>query len=79
MNCPALLVIHYLKIVKVHLGVDIKVIKNRTNYANQLFTIVTPAELTPRKGHIYAIDAAKKLIDMGVNDFRWFLWKWPIY
>lgn len=62
------------KIVKVHLGVDIKVIKNRTNYANQLFTIVTPAELTPRKGHIYAIDAAKKLIDMGVNDFRWFFY-----
>ena len=37
------------------------------SFINDSFTIVTPAELTPRKGHIYAIEAAKKLKLIRIN------------
>jgi glycosyltransferase involved in cell wall biosynthesis len=53
------------KIVMVHLGVDINVSNNKRNIVNDPVIIATPAELKDRKGHIYAIEAAKKLIDYG--------------
>ena len=38
------------------------------------FIIVTPAELKEHKGHVYAIESAKKLIDMGVSNFKWYFY-----
>ena len=60
------------KVVNVHLGVDIKGFKNVKNTINNPFIIATPAELKEHKGHTYAIEAAKKLIDLGINNFKWF-------
>lgn len=62
------------KIVKVHLGVDIKGFKNEKTIINDPVIIATPAELTARKGHVYAIEAAKKLIDLGIINFKWFFY-----
>ena len=62
------------KIAMVHLGVDIKVFKKQTNIINDPLIIATPAELKVHKGHVYAIEAAKKLIDMGVSNFKWFFY-----
>ena len=62
------------KIAKVHLGVDIKGFKNEKTIINDPVIIATPAELTARKGHVYAIDAAKKLIDLGITNFKWFFY-----
>lgn len=62
------------KIAMVHLGVDIEGFKNEKTNINDPLIIATPAELTVRKGHIYAIEAAKKLIDMGVSNFKWFFY-----
>lgn len=62
------------KVVKVHLGVDVKGSRNATSFANDSFTIVTPAELTTRKGHIFAIEASKKLVDIGITNFEWFFY-----
>ena len=62
------------KVVKVHLGVDVKVSRKATSFVNNSFTIVTPAELTTRKGHIFAIEASKKLVDMGITNFEWFFY-----
>ena len=59
------------KIAKIHLGVDNKGFKNKKSIINDPFIIATPAELTNRKGHIYAIEASKKLIDFGVTNFKW--------
>ena len=56
---------------KVHLGVDIKGFKNGKAFFNDPFIIITPAELKPHKGHIYAIEAAKKLIDLKITNFKW--------
>tara|TARA_B110000003_G_scaffold129903_1_gene131916 strand:- start:6894 stop:8099 length:1206 start_codon:yes stop_codon:yes gene_type:complete len=62
------------KVVKVHLGVDVKVSRKATGFVNNSFTIVTPAELTTRKGHIYSIEVSKKLVDMGITNFEWFFY-----
>jgi len=62
------------KIAMVHLGVDIEGFKNKRTNSNDPLIFATPAELTVRKGHIYAIEAAKKLIDMGVSNFKWFFY-----
>jgi len=62
------------KIAMVHLGVDVKGFKKETSFINDSFTIVTPAEITARKGHVYAIEAAKKLIDLGITNFKWFFY-----
>jgi len=62
------------KVVKVHLGVNVKVFKKETSNPDDSFTIVTPAELTTRKGHIYAIEASKMLVDMGITNFKWFFY-----
>ncbi len=62
------------KVFNVHLGVDIYGFKKEKNNFNDPIIIVTPAELKEHKGHIYAIEAAKKLIDMGVSNFKWFFY-----
>ncbi len=59
------------KIAKIHLGVDIKGFKNEKSIINDPFIIATPAELTTRKGQVYAIEASKKLIDLGITNFKW--------
>ena len=55
------------KVVLVPLGVKTRDFDNEIRAINDPFVIATPAELTSRKGHIYAIDAAKRLVDMGIN------------
>ena len=62
------------KVKMVHLGISVKDIKKETEFINDTFTIVTPAELKARKGHIYALEAAKKLIDLGITNFQWFFY-----
>jgi len=59
------------KVCMVHLGVDIQDLKKKSNTMNNPFIIATPAELKAHKGHIYAIDAAKILIDQGITNFKW--------
>ena len=62
------------KITMVHLGVDIKGFKKEKSIINDPVIIATPAELKVHKGHVYAIEAAKKLIDIGVSNFKWFFY-----
>jgi len=62
------------KVSMVHLGVDIKGFKKDKCIINDPFIIATPSELSLHKGHIYAFDAAKKLIDAGVSNFNWFFY-----
>lgn len=62
------------KVAMVHLGVNIKNLKNKKSIMDDSFIIVTPAVLEEYKGHVYAIEAAKKLIDMGVSNFKWFFY-----
>jgi glycosyltransferase involved in cell wall biosynthesis len=59
------------KIAMVHLGVNVKGFKNEKSIINDPFIIATPAALIVPKGHVYAIEAAKKLIDIGVSNFKW--------
>jgi glycosyltransferase involved in cell wall biosynthesis len=59
------------KIAMVHLGVEIKGFKKEKTIINDPLIIATPGELKLHKGHIYAIEAAKKLIDIGVTNFKW--------
>jgi glycosyltransferase involved in cell wall biosynthesis len=62
------------KIRKVHLGVKTVVeLKERTK-TNTPFIIATPAVFLEYKGHAYAIDAARELINMGINGFKWFFY-----
>lgn len=62
------------KVYTVHLGVDINdFIKEKININNPMI-IATPAELKIHKGHIYAIDAASKLIEEGFSNFKWFFY-----
>ena len=62
------------KVSMVHLGVDINgFVKGKTTINDPLI-IATPAELKEHKGHIYAIEAAKKLIDKGVSNFKWYFY-----
>ena len=68
------------KIKCVHLGVPFPLEVNRKKRDAAPFVIVTPAALLPYKGHIYAIDAAKILISLGVNEFKWFFYgSGPLY
>jgi colanic acid/amylovoran biosynthesis glycosyltransferase len=62
------------KIAMVHLGVDIKGFKKGKSIITDPLIIATPAELKDRKGHVYAIEAAKKLIDLGITNFKWFFY-----
>ena len=62
------------KVKTVHLGVDIQGYIKEKSDINDPLIIATPAELKEHKGHIYAIETAKKLIDMGVNNFKWFFY-----
>ena len=62
------------KVGMVHLGVDIAGFKKEKLFVNDPLIIVTPAELKTHKGHIYAIKAAKKLVDTGVYNFKWFFY-----
>jgi glycosyltransferase involved in cell wall biosynthesis len=62
------------KVAMVHLGVDLKGFKKEKTIINNPVIIATPAELKEHKGHVYAIEAAKKLIDMGVFNFKWFFY-----
>lgn len=62
------------KIRMVHLGVKtVKELKERTK-TNAPFIISTPAVFLEYKGHAYAIDAARELINMGIRDFKWFFY-----
>lgn len=62
------------KVAMVHLGVNVKDLKNNKNIIKDSFVIATPAVLEEYKGHVYAIEAAKKLIDAGVSNFKWFFY-----
>ena len=62
------------KISMVHLGVDINGFIKEKNIMNDPLIIATPAGLDVHKGHIYAIDAAKKLTDLGISNFKWFFY-----
>lgn len=62
------------KISMVHLGVDINGFKKEKTTINDPLIIATPAELKEHKGHVYAIEAAKKLIDKGISNFKWFFY-----
>jgi len=59
------------KIANIHLGVNTKGFKNEKRIINDPFVIATPAVLSSYKGHVYAIEAAKELINMGVTNFKW--------
>jgi len=59
------------KIKVIHLGVEINVIKLFRIKCIENFAITTPAALYPFKGHIYALNAAKILLDNGITNFRW--------
>ncbi len=60
------------KIFMVRLGVNIKPLKKEKNFINNPLIISTPAELKDHKGHIFSINAAKNLTDMGISNFKWF-------
>tara|TARA_B110000240_G_scaffold166937_1_gene188500 strand:+ start:9781 stop:10995 length:1215 start_codon:yes stop_codon:yes gene_type:complete len=62
------------KISMIHLGVDVGVFKKETTTSNDPFIIATPAGLMAFKGHIYSIEAAKELINLGVTNFKWFFY-----
>ena len=62
------------KVFSVHLGVDVHGFKKEKNNFNNPIIIVTPAELKEHKGHLYAIEAAKKLKEMHINDFKWYFY-----
>ena len=62
------------KISIIHLGVDIKVLRNEKSIANDPLIIASPAELKEHKGHVYSINAAKKITDMGISNFKWFFY-----
>ena len=62
------------KVGMVHLGVDINGFKNEKIGMNDPLIIVMPAELKKHKGHVYAIEAAKKLRDKGIHNFEWFFY-----
>ncbi len=62
------------KILMIPLGVNVNDFKKKTNLNKNFFVIVTPAELTNRKGHAYAIEAAKKMLDKGITNFKWFFY-----
>ncbi len=62
------------KVFNVHLGVDIYGFKKEKNNFNTPIIIVTPAELKEHKGHLYAIEAAKRLKEMHIYDFKWYFY-----
>jgi colanic acid/amylovoran biosynthesis glycosyltransferase len=62
------------KVKMVRLGVDVSMVSKNTVDRNDWFTIVTPAELAPRKGHIFSLLAAKLLVDSGFRSFKWFFY-----
>jgi colanic acid/amylovoran biosynthesis glycosyltransferase len=59
------------KVKMVRLGVDVSIVYQPKLARNDLFTIVTPAELAPRKGHIFSLLAAKLLVESGFRSFQW--------
>jgi glycosyltransferase involved in cell wall biosynthesis len=59
------------KVVNVNLGVDIRDFKKEKNIVNNPVIIAMPAGLKVHKGHSYAIEAAKKLIERKVYNFKW--------
>tara|TARA_B100000780_G_scaffold214290_1_gene153805 strand:- start:2190 stop:3410 length:1221 start_codon:yes stop_codon:yes gene_type:complete len=61
------------KIRKVHLGVK-TVAELKRRKINAPFVIATPAVFLEYKGHTYAIDAARELVNMGINGFKWFFY-----
>lgn len=62
------------KVAMVHLGVSITDFINKKSIINDKFIIVTPGELKVHKGHVYALEAAKLLIDKGLINFNWFFY-----
>lgn len=67
------------RIRAIHLGVPCEDGYDEPGPANSPFTLVTPAGLIPRKGHAYALRAARILLDRGFTSFRWqFLGRGPL-
>ena len=62
------------KVKMVHFGVDIPKLRETQFVSRNWFTVVTPAELSPRKGHIFSLLAAKCLVDSGIRNFTWFFY-----
>lgn len=62
------------KIRNVHLGVKTLVELKERSKLNSGFIIATPAVFLEYKGHTYAIDAARELVNKGVNNFKWFFY-----
>jgi glycosyltransferase involved in cell wall biosynthesis len=59
------------KIKAIHLGVCCENGYSEPGAANDPFILVTPAGLSARKGHMFAVQAAKELLDRGFSSFRW--------
>lgn len=62
------------KVATIHLGVKINNFKKQRSKCSDTFIIATPAELKEHKGHVYALEAAKILIDLGITNFKWFFY-----
>jgi colanic acid/amylovoran biosynthesis glycosyltransferase len=57
------------KVVVIHMGVDVWA-QYRSLKRNKIFTLVTPANLLPVKGHTYLIEALRDLLNRGIDRFR---------
>ncbi len=62
------------KVAMVHLGVKTTDIISDSSTKNGPFIIATPAALKEYKGHVYALGAAKKIIDSGYSNFKWYFY-----
>jgi glycosyltransferase involved in cell wall biosynthesis len=58
------------KVVVVHMGTPLPCIEAAVNAPHPIFTIITPANFVPKKGHIYLIQACALLVARGVRNFR---------
>jgi len=71
---------HEHKLTVIHMGAGCEMMPySPGKIANRVFRIVTPAHYHPKKGHKYAIRAAKWLIEHETCSFRWtFYGKGPL-
>lgn len=63
---------HY-KLNKIHVGININCRNSDNNFPYRIdnnFIIITPANLVPKKGHRYLIEACGLLIKKGVTNFK---------
>ena len=59
------------KIVTAHLGIDTSLYDESIKPENTPLILATIGELKSHKGHIYAFETARRLLDDGVNNFIW--------